>query len=270
MSLLATLAQKHDIDAKTYESTLRKTVMPKDHSNEQFAAFCMVCSKYDLNPITREIYAFAAKGGGIQPIVSIDGWLKIINTHPQFDGMETVDNVENGSLVSVTARIHRKDRKHPTEVTEYMDECRRKTEPWDKWPARMLRHKAVIQCARYAFSFSGIMEPDEYERMEEKDVTEQSAVIEPEPESKQEAVKQKLKKKTNSKNPPEPEPEPEVIEANKLSYAEIADRILKIESVNAVSEMSELIRSNIDAEDQKTELFTLLTKQEEAVLDVGF
>jgi hypothetical protein len=29
----------------------------------------------------------------------------------------------------------------------------------------MLRHKAAIQCARYAFGFAGIMEPDEYERM---------------------------------------------------------------------------------------------------------
>jgi RecT family protein len=50
-----------------------------------------------------------------------------------------------------------------------MAECVRATDPWKKWPNRMLRHKAAIQCARYAFGFSGIMEPDEYERM--KDVT---------------------------------------------------------------------------------------------------
>lgn len=51
------------------------------------------------------------------------------------------------------------------EVTEYMAECVRNTEPWAKWPARMLRHKTTIQAARYAFGFSGIVDPDEAERI---------------------------------------------------------------------------------------------------------
>ena len=46
-----------------------------------------------------------------------------------------------------------------------MDECKKESEPWKKWPARMLRHKSLIQCARYAFSLSGIVDPDEAERM---------------------------------------------------------------------------------------------------------
>ena len=29
----------------------------------------------------------------------------------------------------------------------------------------MLRHKALIQCARYAFGFAGLIDPDEAERM---------------------------------------------------------------------------------------------------------
>ena len=59
--------------------------------------------------------------------------------------------------------MYRKDRDHATTCTEYLAECSRNTEPWKKWPARMLRHKAAIQTARYAFGFSGIVEPDEYE-----------------------------------------------------------------------------------------------------------
>jgi hypothetical protein len=61
--------------------------------------------------------------------------------------------------------VHRKDRSHPIEVTEYLAECRQGTEPWKKWPARMLRHKAAIQAIRYAFGFSGIVDPDEADRM---------------------------------------------------------------------------------------------------------
>lgn len=164
--LVANLARSANLDPDEFKKTLMATVMPGQPTEEQFTAFLMVAQKYDLNPITKEIFAFPAKGG-IQPIVSIDGWLKIINTHPKFDGMEFKDNLSNGKLESVTCKVFRKDRSHATEVTEYMSECNRGTDPWKKYPARMLRHKATIQAARYAFGFSGIYDPDEAERIEE-------------------------------------------------------------------------------------------------------
>ena len=64
-------------------------------------------------------------------------------------------------------KMFRKDRAHPITVTEYMAECRRDTDTWRKWPARMLRHKAAIQAARYAFGFSGIYEEDEISRIQD-------------------------------------------------------------------------------------------------------
>ena len=167
-SVMLAMAERYGMDHKAFESTLLATVMPADvqASREQVAAFLLVAKQYDLNPFTREIFAFPAKRGGIQPIVSVDGWLKLINSHPQFDGMTFVDQrVDSGDLDSVTCKIYRKDRAHPVEVTEYMHECKRGTDPWKQWPARMLRHKATIQAARYAFGFSGIMEPDEAERI---------------------------------------------------------------------------------------------------------
>lgn len=164
--VIATMAAQYNMDPRAFEATLRATVVPKDCSKEQFAAFLIVAKEYDLNPITKEIYAFPAKGGGIQPVVSVDGWMNLCNSHPQMDGLEFDDHHnDKGTLVSVSARIWRKDRSHPIVVTEYMDECRRETEPWKKWPRRMLRHKAAIQCARYAFGFAGIIDPDEAERM---------------------------------------------------------------------------------------------------------
>lgn len=167
-SLIAAMASQYQMDPKAFADTVRATCMPDKASNEEFAAFLMVAKQYDLNPVTREIYAFPKKGGGIQPIVGIDGWMNLINSHPSCDGMEFKDEFgEDGKLASITCLIHRKDRKHPTMVTEYMAECRRPTEPWQKWPARMLRHKAAIQCARYAFGFAGIIDPEEAERSPE-------------------------------------------------------------------------------------------------------
>lgn len=163
-SVLVDMSTRFGMEPQAFEATIRATVCKGNVSREEFAAFLLVAKEYGLNPLTKELYAFPAKGGGIQPIVSIDGWSRIINDHPQFDGMEFVDTREGGELVAVTCRMYRKDRTRPIEATEYMSECRRSTDVWKQWPARMLRHKAMIQAARYSFGFSGIIEPDEYDR----------------------------------------------------------------------------------------------------------
>lgn len=171
-SIIADMAARYGMDKRAFEATLKATVVPANVSNEQFAAFLLVAKEYDLNPITKEIYAFPAKGGGIQPIVGIDGWCNIINSHPQLDGIEFDDiKDDKGALTAIACKIHRKDRAHPVIAIEYLSECKRQTEPWKQWPARMLRHKALIQAARYAFGFSGIVDPDEAERIDMVDVT---------------------------------------------------------------------------------------------------
>ena len=164
-SVYADMAARYGMNQQAFERTLMATVVKDANaSKEQVAAFLLVAKQHGLNPFTREIFAFPAKGGGIQAVVSVDGWMKLINGHPDFDGMEFTDTLDNGQLVAVTCKIYRKGRTHPVAVTEYMAECRRGTDTWKQWPARMLRHKAAIQCARYAFGFAGIVEPDEAER----------------------------------------------------------------------------------------------------------
>ncbi len=99
-------------------------------------------------------------------MVSI-GWIKIIKSNPQFDGMTFQDQPDkDGNLIAIKCAIHLKGITNPIEVTEYLSEClQEKSEAWKKYPARMLRHKATIQCARYAFGFSGIYEEDKAKRI---------------------------------------------------------------------------------------------------------
>jgi phage recombination protein Bet len=167
-SVLVDMSARYGMEPAPFEATLRATVCKGNVSREEFAAFLLVAKEYRLNPLTKEIYAFPAKGGGIQPIVSIDGWARIINEHPAFDGMEFEDIREGEKLIAITCRMFRKDRSRTVEATEYMAECSRSTDVWKTWPRRMLRHKSMIQCARYAFGFAGIVDPDEYERQVEQ------------------------------------------------------------------------------------------------------
>ena len=141
-SILAKMGARFSIDGAVLQKTLSETVF-KGATPEQTIALLVVADQYGLNPFTREIYAFPGKSGGIVPVVGIDGWLRMINENPQFDGMETDQDDD-----SCTVTIHRKDRTHPIIITEYLSECKRNTDPWNNSPKRMLRHKAIIQCAR--------------------------------------------------------------------------------------------------------------------------
>lgn len=161
---LAVMADRYNVESGKLLETLRATLMPKA-SNEEMMAFCLVANAYDLNPFTKEIYAFPARGGGITPVVSVDGWAKLMTRHPGFDGIEFSADDKDGKPYSMTARVYVKGRSRPVEVTEYYAECARQTDPWKSHPRRMLRHKALIQAIRIAFGFAGIHDEDEAERI---------------------------------------------------------------------------------------------------------
>lgn len=159
-SVLVALGQRYSVDPAKLLDTLKNTVF-KDANNEQLIALCIVSNEYKLNPFLKEIYAFPDKRGGIIPVVSIDGWISLINRQPGFDGVEFAYEEQEGKPHSVTAIIHVKNRTHPCKVTEYYDECSRNTDPWNKSPRRMLRHRALIQCGRVAFGLGGIADEEE-------------------------------------------------------------------------------------------------------------
>lgn len=146
-------------------NVLKATAFKGQVSDAQMSALLIVANQYRLNPWTKEIYAFPDKNNGIVPVVGVDGWARIINENPQFDGMDFQQDDEGCTCI-----IFRKDRSHPIKVTEYLGECKRGTQPWQSHPKRMLRHKAMIQCARLAFGYVGIYDQDEAERIAEVDI----------------------------------------------------------------------------------------------------
>ena len=167
-SAIKTLAERMGVEASAVFMTSLKQVAFKapNVTNDQLMALVVVSNQYRLNPFTRELYAFPDRGGGIVPIVSVDGWFRIINEHPQFDGLEYHEiNGEDGKLLAGEVTIYRKDRTHPLTIREYLSEVKRNTDPWKGNERRMLRHKTIIQGSRVAFGFAGIYDPDEGERI---------------------------------------------------------------------------------------------------------
>ncbi|KGQ42085.1 phage recombination protein Bet [Gallibacterium anatis] len=161
-TLTQKLANRFEItDGSDLMATLKNTAFKGNVNDSQMTALLIVANQYGLNPWTKEIYAFPDHNNGIVPIVGVDGWARILNENPQFDGIEFDLDDEK-----CTCRIYRKDRSRPISVTEYMSECFRDIQgPWKTHPKRMLRHKAMIQCARLAFGFTGIYDQDEADRI---------------------------------------------------------------------------------------------------------
>lgn len=160
-SALAVMAGRLNIEPEKLMTTLKATVF-KNANDSEIAALVLVSNEYSLNPFLKEIYAFPAKGGGIVPIVSVDGWNKMLLRQPDFDGIEfAMAFDEEGMPVSCEATIYVKSRSKPVKITEYFSECYRKTDPWENMPRRMLRNRTLCQASRVAFGFSGIYHEDE-------------------------------------------------------------------------------------------------------------
>lgn len=215
MKLVAKFAEHYSLEPEKLLVTLKATAFKQTDkenkdavvTNEQMAALLIVADQYKLNPFTREIFAFPDKYRGIVPVVSVDGWARIMNEHPAFDGIEFLYDNDEGSPKWCQCTIYRKDRAHPTIIKEYLKECKRNTTPWETHERRMLRHKAMIQCGRIAFGFAGIYDEDEAARIVESgygQTIEGTATTFPE--TKTGAVKEALKQVVGYGDDDKPKP----------------------------------------------------------------
>ena len=186
-SLIAKFAERYTVDPAKLMSTLKRTCFKlgtdrqtgevKEVTDEQMMALLIVADQHGLNPFTKEIFAFEDKHKGVVPVVSVDGWARIINSHRDLDGIEFrfSDNMttpQGGKPCPdwCEVLIYHKGRSRPTVVREYLDEVyvaarNGYSGPWQSHTKRFLRHKTLIQGARVAFGFGGIYDEDEAHRI---------------------------------------------------------------------------------------------------------
>lgn len=188
-SIFARFGAKYGVDGSKVSTLLKATAFKtKDGvvTDEQMAALLIVSEQFGLNPFLKEIYAFPDKNNGIVPVIGVDGWNRIANEHPKFDGCEfryaeTIVNMDDDAKPCpewVECVVYRKDRTRPVVVREYLEECYRAAftgrgqngsykvaGPWQSHTKRFMRHKAFVQGVRMAFGFCGVYDDDEAERI---------------------------------------------------------------------------------------------------------
>lgn len=107
---------------------------------------------YGLDPLKEEVALALYDDIHWQAFITVEGYSKILNHHPAFDGIAFNESPEkaNGIPIWMECIIYRKDRSFPVVVREYFEEVKGEQAIWQKMPRRMLRHKVMQQCARLA------------------------------------------------------------------------------------------------------------------------
>jgi len=115
-----------------------------------------LANKYRLDPLSDEISLLQKQDQTYQPFITIDGWSKLMNDHPQYAGMSLRDSSElkDGIPTWIECTIYRNDRILPIVIKEYYEEVKTDHPSWQQMPRRMLRHRVIQQCARLALSIS--------------------------------------------------------------------------------------------------------------------
>jgi hypothetical protein len=120
------------------------------------AQLLRLANKYRLDPLSDEITLLQNQYQTFQPFITIDGWSKLMNDHPQYAGMSLRDSTEliDGIPAWIECTIYRNDRILPIVIKEYYEEVKTDHPSWQQMPRRMLRHRVIQQCARLALNIS--------------------------------------------------------------------------------------------------------------------
>jgi len=142
-------AKALDLEEAELEAWVDLQVMaPK----QTLLALLRIAREHNLDPLKDEVSLALYDDCHWQAYITVEGYSKILNRHPAFDGITFIQSEENlnGIPTWMECSIYRKDRILPIIVREYFEEVNGEQAIWKKMPRRMLRHRVMQQCARLA------------------------------------------------------------------------------------------------------------------------
>jgi phage recombination protein Bet len=139
-------------------ATIKDTVA-KGATDAQLRMFLEICKATGLNPFLREIW-FVAETGRI--MAGRDGYLRVANENPMFDGMETrVERDSHNVPVKATCSVWRKDRSHAITCEAYYSEYVKGSPVWRNYPSAMISKVAEVLALKRSFAINGVVTEEE-------------------------------------------------------------------------------------------------------------
>ncbi len=167
--------------------TIRRTVAI-DANEDEFKMFMHLAKTYGLDPFNKEIFFWKIKGNPTI-MTSRDGYLKIADRYPEYDGLvsdvvrekdkytRTVEGVthqygtDRGDIIGAYALVYRKDRRYPVYVFAPFKEYYACNRVWSQYPSAMILKVAESMALKRSFTVSGLVSSEELDvaRLREKD-----------------------------------------------------------------------------------------------------
>ena len=184
--------------------TIRRTVAEKANDDE-FRMFMHLSKSYGLDPFNGEIFFWKMKG---KPTImtSRDGYLKIADRHPSYDGLVSDvvrandvfkrdrDGIEHeygadrGTIKGAYALVYRKDRRYPVYVFAPFKEYNAGTRVWASYPSAMILKVAESMSLKRAFTVSGLVSREEMDVIQTRDESDNEKNKLDSPDLKEEAI----------------------------------------------------------------------------------
>lgn len=119
-----------------------------------------VADRLGLDPLERDLIALEQREpptASVSFMITLDGWVKLLHRHPRFRGLSFEEGPidEHGLPLWQSCILYWEGFTCPWVVREWASEHRSLHESWLTHPRRMLRHKALTQCARLALGVGG-------------------------------------------------------------------------------------------------------------------
>jgi phage recombination protein Bet len=164
---------------------LIKNTVAQGATPDELRMLLYLSKEHGLDPLKKEIY-FIKYGGKSTILTSRDGYLKIANSHAQFDGLESdvvyqtdilqkrpdgsihieygVDHLafQKAKLTGAFCSVFRKDRVKATTVFVSIKDYYKKNAPiWEQYTNAMILKVAEAMALKRAFSISGLVTREE-------------------------------------------------------------------------------------------------------------
>lgn len=174
----------------TDEIDLIKNTVAQHATPDELRMLLYLSKEYGLDPLKKEIY-FIKYAGKSTILTSRDGYLKIANGNPAFDGLESdviyqsdklikrpdgslhleygVDHLafDKSKLSGAFCSVFRKDRSKATTVFVSIRDYYKKGAPiWEQYTNAMILKVAEAMALKRAFSISGLVTKEEIEDKE--------------------------------------------------------------------------------------------------------
>ena len=145
-------SQRMRIPIPAFDSWWSQYGKPSETLKEQVV---YITQHYQIDPLLGDITIHYQNGRWV-PHITMDGWMKIINQHPAFCGIDFQEAQEliDGVPQWISCTIYRQDRVIPITVREYYLELKQESSLWLEIPRRLLRFRSMQQCARLALGIS--------------------------------------------------------------------------------------------------------------------